>query len=55
MKALILNSGLGSRMGISTDDFVQIFYLVTVSVSDNKVTKIGSQFLKYNPKIKGLR
>lgn len=40
---------------ICLDDFVQIFYLVTVSSRDNKVTKIGSRFLKYDSKNKGLR
>lgn len=38
----------------SSDDFVQIFYLTSVSILNGKVTKIGSRFLKYGSKTKGL-
>lgn len=41
---------------ISSDDFVQIFYLASVSVSNTKkATKIGSRFLKYDSTNKGLK
>ena len=40
---------------VFSDDFVQIFYLVTVTSKDNNVTKIGSRFLKYESKNKELK
>lgn len=39
---------------ISADDFVQLFYLAYETADENKVIKIASKFLKYNPKTKGL-
>jgi len=40
---------------ISTDDFVQLFYLVYVTINGKKVYKIGSKYLIYNPITKGLK
>ncbi len=40
---------------VSSDDFVQLFYLVTITSKDNNVAKIGSRFLKYDTKTKGLK
>lgn len=39
---------------ISTDDFVQLFYLVYEANVGKKIHKIASKYLKYNPKTKGL-
>lgn len=39
---------------ISTDDFIQLFYLLFVTVEGNKVCKIVSRYLKYSPKTRGL-
>ena len=39
---------------ISTDDFMQLFYLTSFTIDGNKFWKIASKFLKYNPKTKGL-
>ena len=39
---------------ISTDDFVQLFYLAYEIIEGKKVYKISSKFLKYNSKTKGL-
>lgn len=45
----------GKDVIISSDDFVQLFYLLLVSDSEKKVTKISSRFLKYDAKSKGLK
>ena len=39
---------------ISSDDFVQLFYLAYDVNDEKKVNKIASRFLKYNQKTKGL-
>lgn len=39
---------------VSSDDFIQLFYLFSITIDDKKATKIKSTFLKYNPKLKGL-
>ena len=39
---------------VSTYDFVQMFYLLSITIGDRKATKIKCKFLKYNPKTKGL-
>lgn len=39
---------------ISSDDFVQLFYLAYETNDEKKVNKIASKFLKYNPKTKGI-
>lgn len=44
----------GKDIKISADDFVQLFYLAYETADENKVIKIASKFLKYNPKTKGL-
>jgi len=40
---------------ISKDDFVQLFYLSSLTAGDQKVTKMASKFMKYNPTTKGLK
>lgn len=39
---------------ISTDDFVQLFYLAYETIDNKKVCKISSKYLEYNLKTKGL-
>lgn len=39
---------------ISKEDFVQLFYLSSLTIIGKKVTKIASKYMKYNPKTKGL-
>lgn len=39
---------------VSSDDFVQLFYLLSVTVEAKKVAKIANKFLRYDPKTKGL-
>lgn len=39
---------------ISKEDFVQLFFLTSVTANDKKVTKMASKFMKYNPTTKGL-
>lgn len=40
---------------ISKDDFVQLFFLTSVTANDKKVTKMASKFMKFNPTAKGLK
>ena len=40
---------------ITKDDFVQLFYLSSLTAGDQKVTKMASKFMKYNPTTKGLK
>lgn len=39
---------------ITKDDFVQLFYLSSLTANDKTVTRMASKFLKYNPTTKGL-
>ena len=39
---------------ITKDDFVQLFYLSSLTAGDQKVTRMASKFMKYNPTTKGL-
>lgn len=39
---------------ISKEDFVQLFYLLTLTINEKIVTKIASKYMTYNPKTKGL-
>lgn len=40
---------------ITKDDFVQLFYLSSLTAGDQKVTKMASKFMQYNPTTKGLK
>ena len=40
---------------ITKDDFVQLFYLSSLTAGDQTVTKMASKFMKYNPTTKGLK
>lgn len=40
---------------ITKDDFVQLFYLSSLTAGEQKVTKMASKFMKYNPTTKGLK
>ena len=39
---------------ISKEDFVQLFYLLSLTINEKKVTKIASKYMEYNSKTKGL-
>lgn len=40
---------------ITKDDFVQLFYLSSLTAGDQTVTKMASKFMKYNPTTNGLK
>lgn len=40
---------------ITKDDFVQLFYLSSLTAGDQKVTMMASKFMKNNPTTKGLK
>ena len=45
---------MGKEIRISQEDFVQLFYLSSLTINEKKVTKIASKYMKYNPQTKGL-
>ena len=50
----IVKWSLDKDIKLSSDDFVQLFYLTYEKVDGKWIRKIASKFLKYNPKTKGL-
>lgn len=51
----IMDWSMENDLKITKDDFVQLFYLSSLTAGDQKVTKMASKFMKYNPTTKGLK